>query len=149
MKMYEFRLRFHWSLFLRVQLTIFQHWFRWWLDADQATSHYLYQWWLGYWRIYASLGLNELKYLWMIFMTVMFMSNKLDPLGYSIFIYLIHIRLLTLVSVALLSTGIKINWFGQKVSGWNPLVAWGLDSVWSRSWCCQHPIVWCWIQMAL
>ena len=28
MKIYEFRLRFHWNLFLRVQLTIFQHWFR-------------------------------------------------------------------------------------------------------------------------
>ena len=28
MKMYEFRLRFHWSLFLRFQSTIFQHWFR-------------------------------------------------------------------------------------------------------------------------
>ena len=28
MKMYQFRLRFHWGLFLLVQLTIFQHWFR-------------------------------------------------------------------------------------------------------------------------
>ena len=28
MKMLEFRLKFHWSLPLRVQLTIFQHWFR-------------------------------------------------------------------------------------------------------------------------
>ena len=28
MKMLEFRLIFHWSLFLSVQLTIFQHWFR-------------------------------------------------------------------------------------------------------------------------
>ena len=28
MKMYEFRLTFHWSLFLAVQFTIFQHWFR-------------------------------------------------------------------------------------------------------------------------
>ena len=28
MKIYEFRLKFHWSLFLRIQLTIFQHWFR-------------------------------------------------------------------------------------------------------------------------
>ena len=28
MKMYEFRLRFHWDLFLRFYLTIFQHWFR-------------------------------------------------------------------------------------------------------------------------
>ena len=27
-KMYEFWLTFHWSLFLGVQLTIFQHWFR-------------------------------------------------------------------------------------------------------------------------
>ena len=60
MKMFEFRLKFHWRLFLRFQLTIFQHWFRYWLDAVQATSHYLNQWWLVYWRIYASLGLNEL-----------------------------------------------------------------------------------------
>ena len=44
MKMYELQLRFHWILFPRVQLTIFQHWFRWWLGADQATSHYLNQW---------------------------------------------------------------------------------------------------------
>ena len=28
MKMFECRLRFHWRLFLRVLLTIFQHWFR-------------------------------------------------------------------------------------------------------------------------
>ena len=28
MKMHEFRLRFHWSLFLKFELTIFQHWFR-------------------------------------------------------------------------------------------------------------------------
>ena len=62
MKMYEFRLKFQWSLFLRFQLTIFTHWFRYWLGPVQATSHYLNQWWLVYWRIYASLGLNELNY---------------------------------------------------------------------------------------
>ena len=28
MKMFEFRFKFHWSLFLRVQSIIFQHWFR-------------------------------------------------------------------------------------------------------------------------
>ena len=28
MRIYEFRSQFHWSLFPRVQLTIFQHWFR-------------------------------------------------------------------------------------------------------------------------
>ena len=27
-KMFEFRLKFHWSLFLRFQWTVFQHWFR-------------------------------------------------------------------------------------------------------------------------
>ena len=60
MKIYKFRLRFHWSLFPRVQWTIFQHWFRLGLGAGQVTSHYLNQWWLVNWRIYASLGLNEL-----------------------------------------------------------------------------------------
>ena len=35
MKIYKFRLRFHSSLFPRVQLTIFQHWFRKWLGTSQ------------------------------------------------------------------------------------------------------------------
>ena len=43
MKFHGFRLIFHWSLFLRFELRIFQHWFRWWLGANQATSHYLNQ----------------------------------------------------------------------------------------------------------
>ena len=38
-------LRFHWSLFIRFELPVFQHWFRLWLDADKATSHYLNNWW--------------------------------------------------------------------------------------------------------
>ena len=45
MKMLEFWFKFHWNLFLGVQLTINQHWFRQWLDAKQATSHYLNQCW--------------------------------------------------------------------------------------------------------
>ena len=36
MKMFEFRLKFHWSLFPRVQLTILQQWFRYWLGRRQA-----------------------------------------------------------------------------------------------------------------
>ena len=60
MKMHESCLRFHWSLFLKFELTIFQHRFRQWLGAWPAPSHYLNQWWSIYWRIYASLGLNEL-----------------------------------------------------------------------------------------
>ena len=63
MKMLEFWLKFHWSLFLGVQLTIFNNWFGWWLGAVQTTSHYLNQWWLVYRRIYASLGLNDLIYI--------------------------------------------------------------------------------------
>ena len=47
-EMYDFRLQFHWSLF---RLT------------NQTTSHYLKQWWLVCWRVYVSLGLNELNYL--------------------------------------------------------------------------------------
>ena len=64
MKMFEFRLRFHWNLFPGPQFTIFNHWSRQWLGAGQATSHYLNQWWLVYWRIYTSLGLNELSCNW-------------------------------------------------------------------------------------
>ena len=60
MKVYKFRLRFHWCLFPRAQLKIFKHWFIYWLGAGQVTSHYLKQWWLVYWHVYASLGLNEL-----------------------------------------------------------------------------------------
>ena len=37
-----------------------QHWFRWWRDVYQVTIHYLNQWWLVYWRIHTSPGLNEL-----------------------------------------------------------------------------------------
>ena len=75
MKIYEFCLKFHWSLFRRFQLTIFQHWFRYWLGAVQATSHYLNQWWLIYWRIYASLGFNELKDLMIQIATGMKFTN--------------------------------------------------------------------------
>ena len=33
------------------------------LGADQPTSHYLKQWWLDDWRIYASLGFNGLTWV--------------------------------------------------------------------------------------
>ena len=64
MKIYQFRLRFHWCLFPRIQLTISQHWLKYWLGAAQATSHYLDQWRLVYRPIYASLCLNELMIHW-------------------------------------------------------------------------------------
>ena len=38
---------FHLNLLPIVWLTICQQWFRWWLGSEQATSHYLNQWWTG------------------------------------------------------------------------------------------------------
>ena len=57
-KIYQFRILFHWSLFPSVQLTIFQHWFR----HSLATSHYLKQLWSVYWRTDVSPDLSELRY---------------------------------------------------------------------------------------
>ena len=54
--------KFHLSLSLRVHLSTFQHWVKWWLGAYLATSHDLNQWWLVYCRIYASSGLSELTH---------------------------------------------------------------------------------------
>ena len=60
MKMYEFRLRYHWSLFPRVQLTISR------IGSDNGLAPARRQaiiWTNGgllCWHIYASLGLNEL-----------------------------------------------------------------------------------------
>ena len=42
------------------------------LGASQVTSHYLSQWWLVYWCIYASLGLNELMQYFNIIAHTMF-----------------------------------------------------------------------------
>ena len=62
-KICEFWLIFYWSLLLRLKLTIFQHRFRKWLGANQATSHYLNQWCLNYLGIFLSLGFRELSSL--------------------------------------------------------------------------------------
>ena len=60
-KTFVFGLRFHWSLFLRVQLTLRQQWFGKWLGAEQATSHYMNLWWPSVLtHIYALLGVDEL-----------------------------------------------------------------------------------------
>ena len=72
MEMYKFWLCFPWNLFLWVQLTIFQHWIRYWLGVFQATSYYLIPHWLVCQHIYESLGLNELT---------MFPSMSLHPLA--------------------------------------------------------------------
>ena len=45
MKSFVFWFKFHWSLFLRIELKISLHWSRWWLHAKQVTSHYLNQCW--------------------------------------------------------------------------------------------------------
>ena len=45
MKILIFRLKFHWNLFLKVQLKLSQYWFRCWLGTEQANSHYPKQYW--------------------------------------------------------------------------------------------------------
>ena len=60
-KIVVFCFQFHQKLLPRVWLIINQHWFRQWLGADQAPSHYLTNDGLVYRRIYVSLGLNELR----------------------------------------------------------------------------------------
>ena len=56
-----FLLKVHCSLFLMVHLANVQHWFKYWLGTDEATSHHLSQWWpsSSSW-IYRS-GLNACK----------------------------------------------------------------------------------------
>ena len=68
--------KIYWSLFLRVQLTLFRHWFRKWLGADQVTNHYLKQWWSSYWCIYASLGLDVFRNLWSVILICSKQSMK-------------------------------------------------------------------------
>ena len=70
MKMFKFRLKFHWSSFLRVQMTIFQHWFRW------------RQWRLNYRHLYASIGLIKLiiVYIYIHIFVFFFVKMVLGPL---------------------------------------------------------------------
>ena len=44
-EIFKFWIKFQWSLFLMVQLTFSQHWFRYWLGTKQVISHYMNQWW--------------------------------------------------------------------------------------------------------
>ena len=62
MKGFVFRLKFHWSLFLRVDLTITQHWFRWWLGARRWHAIILTKADWIHWRKYAALGGDELTF---------------------------------------------------------------------------------------
>ena len=92
----------------KVQLTIFQHWFRWWLGADQATSHYLNQWWLIYRRIYASLGLDGLSTVTNVLFCIMqnkrivwcHMPNMLNYVQTIFFIGSIKVRLTKMRNVS-------------------------------------------------
>ena len=60
MKIFQFRLKFHWRMFPMDQLTTCQHWFRQWLGTKQVTSHYLNLWWprlqMHIWFIYSSVN---------------------------------------------------------------------------------------------
>ena len=80
---FEFLLQFHWSLFLRVQGTIFQHS----SIYVMAPSHNLNQWWLVYKRVYALLSLNESKshILCNLIFTSFISDNKVASWKHSVF----------------------------------------------------------------
>ena len=59
--LFEFKFKFHWSVFPSIQLTIWQHWFRKWLGAEQVTSLIWTNDGLGCRRRYVSLGFEEVK----------------------------------------------------------------------------------------
>ena len=59
MKTSSYWFKFPWDLFLDVQITMSQHWFWWWLGADQVTTTIKTNYGAGRWRIYASLDLND------------------------------------------------------------------------------------------
>ena len=59
MKMYEFWLKFHWSLFLRVQITLFQHCSDNGLAPNRQQAIICPNDGLLYWCIYASISLHE------------------------------------------------------------------------------------------
>ena len=82
-----------------VRLTIFQHWLRKWLGAVQATSHYMNQWWLVYWRIYMSRGLIELTrscigssvfHVFMVYRLGLSSIRSMDPMSLGEFGWTIH-----------------------------------------------------------
>ena len=63
MEMYEFRLQFHWSLFLRVKLTIL---------------NYLNQWWLDSWRVFAP---QRVKWILVVSNAVFWMQFQHHTMG--------------------------------------------------------------------
>ena len=67
-KCMNFCITFRWGLYLSLELTTFQHWFRLWFGIDQ--------WWLVSWRIYASLGLNELLVRYFCYLTPLAFCNE-------------------------------------------------------------------------
>ena len=92
MKMFEFRWRFHWTLFKRVHLTIFQHWFKQWLGAVQATSHYLNQWWFVFRRIHASLSSNELSEFYLSTLEQLGVNQMISVICYFLWYQLIKLH---------------------------------------------------------
>ena len=120
--MCEFCLRFHWSLFLGVQLTIFQHWLRLWLGADQATSHYLNQWWLDLQRIYASLGLNELMVLCQGNHWSQVDSSHKVPICGTLMFYLLLALTRCSVSCDLRCQNTHVKWLMEFTTSWERLL---------------------------
>ena len=59
MKIIVFWFKFHWSLLVRAQMIMSQHWLRWWLDTEQKACHCLNQWRLIYIYIFISIYISR------------------------------------------------------------------------------------------
>ena len=119
-----------WSLFLIIQFTIFQHWLRWWLGADQETSHYLKQWWLDcrqqrfqnigiYTRVYTSmLWTNSLCNICIVWA----MSDTVAPAAFIPMTC--HRWLMVLFPMTKSSWPVTKSWFwdGRSCVGFNSIV---------------------------
>ena len=80
LKMFEFRLKFHWSLFPINNITALVQ------IMVQATSHHLNWSWLVYRHIYAPLGLNEFNW-WKSVIVFEFHLNQPKCHSYVLFVY--------------------------------------------------------------
>ena len=115
MKMFEFRLKFHWIWFLRVQLTNFQHWFRKRLGAEHRQAIIRTNGSLRCRRTYASLGPNDSGLLTCKLLTAMrLVSNDAQKsvvcAWYNASAYC-HIMFNKLVSVFLVYRSVNDQWY--------------------------------------
>ena len=70
-KNFVFWFELHWSLFLRVQLAINEHWFGWQFGAYSVPNHYLNQW-----RSSSPTHICGIRGRWVLFFTLVWQNRR-------------------------------------------------------------------------